>query len=92
VESRPGQGHMGPFRQGENFGAICAVLGARRIPVVLHRPNAWKKAMRVTKDKASSRQKAVELWPGESERFRLVKHDGRAEAALIAKYGIEGPR
>ena len=38
------------------------------------------------KTKDHSRHLAAELWPGSE--FRLVKHHNRAEAALIARYGL----
>lgn len=87
VGSMPGQGHMNVFTFGAGYGAILGALGALQVPVELRTPNVWKKAMRCTADKGSSRQRATELWPGHARDFALVKHDGRAEAALIAEYG-----
>jgi len=87
VGSMPGQGHMNVFTFGAGYGAILGALGALEVPVELRTPNVWKKAMRCTADKGSSRQRATELWPDRARYFSLVKHDGRAEAALIAEYG-----
>lgn len=87
VGSRPGQGVASTFKFGANWGAILGALGALGVPVELRTPQQWKKAMRVTADKASSRQRATEHWPSEAARFARVKDDGRAEAALIAEYG-----
>lgn len=87
VGSMPGQGHMNVFTFGAGYGALLGALGALEVPVELRTPNVWKKAMRVTRDKAGSRQRAAELWPSEAARFARVKDDGRAEAALIAEYG-----
>ena len=39
------------------------------------------------KPKAASRGMATELFPDFADQFRRVKDDGRAEAALIARYG-----
>ena len=39
------------------------------------------------KPKAASRGMATELFPHIADQFRRVKDDGRAEAALIARYG-----
>lgn len=41
----------------------------------------------MTADKAAARHRASQLWPGLADSFALVKHDGRAEAALIALHG-----
>lgn len=87
VASRPGQGVASTFKFGVNYGAILGALGALRIPVHHVTPGVWKRNQRVTKDKGSSRQRAAELWPVQSSTFARVKDDGRAEAALIARYG-----
>ena len=34
-----------------------------------------------------SRQAATQRWPDHARSFALVKHDGRAEACLLAEYG-----
>jgi crossover junction endodeoxyribonuclease RuvC len=87
VGSMPGQGHMNVFTFGAGYGALLGALGALRIPVELRTPNVWKKAMRCSADKGSSRQAATQLWPDHARLFARVKDDGRAEAALIAEYG-----
>jgi len=62
---------------------------ANRFRLVRVRPQAWKKKMGlIGKDKTASRGLARELFPQYAERFKLVKHDGLAEAALIARYGV----
>lgn len=89
--SRPGQGVASTFTFGAGWGAVLGALGALEVPVELVTPHAWKKAMRVTADKASSRQRAAELWPADARRFARVRDDGRAEAALIAEHGRRMP-
>jgi hypothetical protein len=37
------------------------------------------------KPKQASQRLAIELWPQHAPMFRLAKHHGRAEAALIAR-------
>ena len=88
VHAMPKQGVSSTFTFGMGYGAILGALGALGIPVHHVTPQHWKRTQRVTKDKASSRQRATELWPEQSSWFRLVKHDGRAEAALIARHGL----
>jgi crossover junction endodeoxyribonuclease RuvC len=38
------------------------------------------------KNKDASRAMAMRLWPGLREQLELKKHDGRAEALLLAEY------
>jgi hypothetical protein len=40
--------------------------------------------MNLSKDKELSRAMAIKTWPSMAEFFKLKKHDGRAEAALMA--------
>ena len=88
VHAMPKQGVSSTFTFGMGYGAILGALGALGVPVHHVTPQHWKRTQRVTKDKTSSRQRATELWPEQSSWFRLVKHDGRAEAALIARHGL----
>ena len=87
VASRPGQGVRSVFTFGMGYGSILGALGALGIPVHHVTPATWKKSQRVTADKDRSRQRATELWPGQASWFARKKDDGRAEAALIARYG-----
>jgi hypothetical protein len=48
----------------------------------------WKKALGVPADKDGARARASQLMPENAWLWPLVKHDGRAEAALIAYWGI----
>lgn len=86
AQSMPGMGVAGAFRYGCGYGVIKGVLGALDIPFTTVRPNAWKKAAGLTADKGACRRRAIELWPAHAELFARAKDDGRAEAALIARY------
>ena len=88
VHSMPKQGVASVWTFAEGYGSLLGALGALRVPVHHVTPQAWKKAEGVTADKSTSRQRACELWPTESHRFARVKDDGRAEACLIARYGL----
>lgn len=82
-------GISGRFNFGRRYGAVLAVLDMLGI----HRddvdPTVWKKGAGVTADKKTSLNLARRLWPSHAaETFRLVKHEGRAEAALIGRYGL----
>ena len=48
----------------------------------------WQKAHKVPKGKDGSRLRASELMPRYAELWRLKKHDGRSDAALIALYAL----
>jgi len=86
VGAMPGQGVTSMFRFGEAYGIIKGVLGGLRLPVELVSPAVWKRAMKVQKGKESSRLRALELFPEQTELFKLKKDHGRADAALIALY------
>ena len=88
VAARPGQGVTGVFRFGQNFGQWQGLLAALQIPTNLVRPQTWKAFYGLTRTKRTSLDLARKTWPANvEESFRLAKHDGLAEAALIAKYG-----
>lgn len=89
VHSHPGQGVASTFKFGQSYGAILGVLGALAVPIDHVSPMKWKRAMHVTKDKGTSRRLAAERWPRHADKFKRVKDDGRAEAALIALYGYQ---
>ena len=92
VEGLHATAPMGPssaYRMGAAHGVVLGVLGALRAPLHRVRPSVWKKTQKVTADKATSRRRAIEVWPGMSSYFALVKHTDRAEAALIARHGME---
>jgi hypothetical protein len=86
----PNQSSSSTGAQFAAYGAILGALGALGLEVHIVTPAAWKRAVGVTADKRSSLDLARTLWPSDADRwFRLAKHDGRAEAALIAVYGLD---
>jgi len=89
VGSRPGESHQSTFSFGEGFGIIKGVVATLSLSVTFVRPQEWKKALGLTADKGQARQRATELFPGNAGDFVRVKDDGRAEAALIAWYGVQ---
>jgi hypothetical protein len=88
ASARPGQGVSSTFRYGQGYGALRAVIGLCKIPSHLVTPAKWKRHFSLDADKEKSRALAIRLWPG-CGLFNLKKHHGRAEAALIAKFGAE---
>ena len=86
--ARPGQGVTAMFGFGRSLGVVEGVLAALNVPVTYVAPATWTKAMGKAAGKDASRQRAIELFPEMSEHFKRVKDDGRAEATLIAMWGI----
>lgn len=84
VSAMPGQGVSSSFQFGVGFGSILGVLQALRIPIELITPRTWKKSYGLDADKKAALHKARLLFPDVD--LHLEKHDGRAEALLIAKY------
>src|SRR5271166_3411890 len=89
VHSLPSQGVSSSFCFGEGKGMWEGILAAFQIPMELVSPQRWKKEMMADqgKDKSAARFKAMALFPDMPDAFKLVKHDGRAEAMLMAAYG-----
>lgn len=75
------------FSMGHSEGVFLGLLTAFNIPFTLVRPAIWKKAMQCAADKDAARARASQLLPDHAHNWPLKKHDGRAEASLIALYG-----
>ena len=88
VHSIAGDGHVGSFSFGQGFGMVQATLATYEIPTTLVRPAVWKKNLSVPADKEAARIRASQLMPKLSSVWKLKKHDGRAESALISLYGL----
>jgi crossover junction endodeoxyribonuclease RuvC len=89
VSAMPGQGVTSMFNFGRSYGDVRGVVCALGVPLHLVTPQKWKKHFGLSSDKEASRLRAIRTFPAAAESFKLKKHDGRAEAALIALYGAE---
>ena len=89
VASRPGQGVSSMFKFGCGYGMVQGVIQARSIPLHLVTPQRWKKHFRLDSDKEKSRALALRFWPARSDLFGRKKDNGRAEAALLAKFAAQ---
>jgi crossover junction endodeoxyribonuclease RuvC len=78
----------GAHSSGRAFGVLEGILAALGHPITIVPANVWKKAMGLTKDKELSRQRATQLWPDASHQWDRKKDQDRAEAVLIAEYGL----
>jgi hypothetical protein len=89
VSSMPAQGIASAFQFGVGFGSILSVVQALHIRIELVTPAVWKRSYGLSKDKHASLHKARLLFP--TAELHLAKHDGRAEALLLAHYALTRP-
>lgn len=92
VSAQPGNGAAQAFTYGWMCGGIEACLAAAEIPFTYVTPQKWKKAMACPREKDGARMRASHVLPAFADQWKLKKHDGRAEASLIAVYAhmVEG--
>jgi crossover junction endodeoxyribonuclease RuvC len=84
VSSMPGQGVASSFQFGVGFGSILGVLQALHIRIELVPASSWKRFCGLSRDKRASLDKARLMFP--DAELHLAKHEGRAEALLLAHY------
>jgi crossover junction endodeoxyribonuclease RuvC len=87
VGAMPGQGVSGVFAFGKAYGIVIGVLTALGVAITFVPPQRWKKVLGVPKAKDGARARASQLMPQAAGNWPLVRHDGRAEASLIALWG-----
>jgi crossover junction endodeoxyribonuclease RuvC len=86
-QGRPGQGAYATGRFWMSYGVVLGVVVALDLVYTTVAAATWKRALGVPSEKNASRMRATQLLPGYAGFWKLVKHDGRAEAAMIAYYG-----
>lgn len=86
VGAMPGQGVSSMFNFGYGAGLIEGVAAGLRVPVSIVQASQWKRKAGVPADKGAARQMASRLWPGAADKFKRVKDDGRADAALLGRW------
>ena len=91
VHAMPGQGVSSMFSMGRGLGNWEAIIATMRIPLNYVSPVRWKNTIMdgMGKEKDAAVLKAQQIFPLavlRTERGRLL--DGRAEALLIAEYGL----
>ena len=87
------QGTTSMFKFGEGFGAVKAVIKILDIPFVLQSPVVWKREFGLVghgKDESLPAARALVSASGQcwEKLLNLQKHNGRADAILIATMGI----
>jgi crossover junction endodeoxyribonuclease RuvC len=75
------------FSFGRSFGIVLGVLCAYRVNIAEIRPAVWKAMYNLDRNKDNSINLAKQYFPGVPAYFALKKHNGRAEAALLARLG-----
>ena len=68
------------------LGALEAVLEVLRMPPTMLEPQTWKRFYGLGSDKKASLELARRLYP--TAVLHLAKHHNRAEAVLLAHYGL----
>ncbi len=90
VGARPGQGVSSMFSFGRAAGIAEGVAAALRLPTQRVTPDTWKRRARLTgKDKDAGRALAIALFPEVAAELARKRDGGRADALLLAYYGIE---
>ena len=84
-----GQAAGASFNFGFATGCVRQAVASAGIRRITPAPQSWKRAMGVTADKDTSRREASRRWPQHAKLWPLVKHDGLAEAALLAQYAAQ---
>lgn len=88
VQAMTKQGVSSVFSFGDTYGALRTVPAVLGVPLILVRPQAWKKHFKlIGADKDRSLPIAQGLFP--RAELHLKKHHNRADALLIARFGWE---
>jgi crossover junction endodeoxyribonuclease RuvC len=88
VAARPGQGVTSMFRFGYASGLIHGVVAGLSVPFSWVTPQVWQRTARVSSAPDAARQRACELYPQVAKALTLAKHQHRADALLIAHWGL----
>jgi crossover junction endodeoxyribonuclease RuvC len=92
AQAMPRQGASSGFKYGRAVGALEAAIVTCEVPIEIVEPATWKRFFRLPgKDKELSRQRAIQLFPAAHAMLARKRDHGRAEAALIAFYGVRKP-
>lgn len=92
VGPMPRDGAVQAFRFGSAYAAVKVSVAMGGVPYHLVTPAAWKRHFKLAggkEGKEQSRALALQLFPASAELFARKKDDGRAEAALLARYCAE---
>jgi crossover junction endodeoxyribonuclease RuvC len=85
-QAMPGQGSRSMFTVGLGYGVWLGILATLELPYTSVRPAVWKPTFSLGRDKETARLRAQQLYPGAD--LRRKRDHGRAEALLLAAYGL----
>jgi crossover junction endodeoxyribonuclease RuvC len=88
VGPMPKQGVTSMFRFGVSFGAIQGIVAAMGIPMTLVKPKQWQGFHHCGPSPDAARQRGVQLYPSTAARLARKLDANRADALLIAAYGL----
>ena len=89
-QAMPRQGASSGFKYGRSVGSAEATITLCGIPLEIVEPSVWKRFFKLPgKNKKAARQKAIALFPTAHQFFARRKDHQRAEAALLALYGLK---
>ena len=89
TQPMPRNGSIASFKLGMNTGIVVGVVHTEGLAMVRVKPSVWKRKMGlISKPKDAVRGLVCELYPQMQQKVRLVKHQGRADAIMIARYGL----
>jgi crossover junction endodeoxyribonuclease RuvC len=88
VTARPGNGSVSMFRFGQSYGGIIGVLTTMGIAMTLVQPKDWQRWAGCGPAPDAARQRAAQLFPSEVEQLSRKKDCHRADALLLAHYGL----
>jgi crossover junction endodeoxyribonuclease RuvC len=88
IAARPGQGVTSMFRFGMAYGSILGVLAAMDVPLTLVLPTHWQRHHGCGPAPDAARQRATQLYPDVADRLGRKKDGNRADALLLAAYGL----
>jgi len=84
VHSMPKQGVASTFKFGMAFGSAVTISKRFKREVTMVTPQVWKKSFKLSSAKQESLDLARQMFP--EAPLNLKKHNGRAEALLIAEW------
>jgi hypothetical protein len=84
----PGEGVVSAFGFGVGFGIWKGLLGGFQIDNEEVHPAVWKRALNLSSDKIESLELARSLYPQVAGQLKRKKDHNRAEALLLAYYGL----
>jgi len=96
VHAMPKQGVSSSFKFGVNYGQWQMALAALEVPYVLITPQRWRKVLDSSvpakPEKEDLRQFALRRWPEASGLLTRKGDHGRAEALIMALWGLRNEK